>query len=283
LALADKIDSLSNIFKLTGETAAIQKFSAMFGLILFAGSLLTWLNWYIRLIEIYSPTSSWRTRAPLATAPVVCLLLFFWAFYRFGDQSTVSELEYFLGFAAVCVMSLRLILEVLDFLGVQPQRDAIERSNPASLPTIAGALLAMTALNIGSNIGYGDDIHTTLFPLAVSTGLLLAVVGAVVVFTPVAESIAIGRNLSAGIRFGALWISASIPLARAAAGDWESFITTTIDLVGVLPNLLFLFLVAVWSERHSLGKGAWMGTVVPLTTFAAIAAVSFFIPPASTW
>jgi uncharacterized membrane protein YjfL (UPF0719 family) len=108
-------------------------------------------------------------------------------------------------------------------LGISCRDDAVERRNPAASAISCGAIVGITLLYAGCNIGEGATIWTTLVPAVIGLivwGLLLFMVE---MGTKLHERVVIERDLAAGVRVGALLAANGLIIGRAFAGDWKSF------------------------------------------------------------
>jgi hypothetical protein len=171
-------------------------------------------------------------------------------------------------------MSLRLTVAFMHVLPLQLPADVTERANPAVIPAFAGAMFAVTALNVGSNLGQGAEASSTLFPLGLSWLIWMTFAVATASLTPLLSAAVVERKVAASMQLGLVWLTAGLVLARADAGDWVSFDATVIDLLGTLPALAVLLAAARWLARRS--------TVLPLVCLA-LTALSLALPHASTW
>jgi len=255
----------------------------MFGIIVIIAAIGIWYKWYASLSATFAPAAKTNTRILLGLLPVICLIIFSTAFFRYADPSETDEIDYALSFIGLFIFSLRLILEMLPVLGIQPLNDSLERANPAIIPVVIGIMLGVTALNIGANIGRGNEIGTTLFPLGLGLGLWFGFGVLLATITSLIERITITRESFAGWNFGLIWFTASLPLAKAAAGDWISLPATIIDAAGALPALLALLITA-----RLLTNSPWQTEfkhrpVVLIAVCATIVTVTLLLPLASTW
>jgi hypothetical protein len=255
----------------------------MFGIIVVIAAIGIWYKWYASLSTTFAPAAKTSVRILLGFLPVVCLVIFSTAFFLYADPSATDDIDYSLGFIGLFLFSLRLILEVIRVIGIQPLNDSLERANPAVIPAVVGTLLGTTALNIGANIGQGDEIGTTLFPLAMGLALWIGFGVLLGAITPLIERITVTRESLAGLTFGLIWFSASLPLARAAAGDWVSFAATTIDFAGALPALLALLITGRLLASSPWKTGFNHKTVVLIAVCATIVTATLLLPLASAW
>jgi len=155
------------------------------------------------------------------------------------------------------------------------ETDGFERQNVAARIAIIGLWIAVTICAIGANIGEGDEIETTLLPLGLCAGNLLAVAVGLSMATRGFSPVAIERDRAAGVRIGSLFVASSVPLARAASGDWVSTEATVRDFAVTGPMLVALVVCAAVAEawftrarRDTLREGSlWAHGVLPATGY----------------
>jgi hypothetical protein len=234
--------------------------------------LVAWGFWFTRLWQLFSPPCPGWHRGLLTLGPPVCLLALAWAVSRYDSAEVRESIGYIWLFTAVGAVMLRLTLPVLNLLGLDVIGQAVGQRNAAVLPAVAGAWLAVTVLNIGANIGEGDTIYTALGPLAVAEVLLGVFAFAAVAVTGATEAITSGREPAAGIRLGALLLAASLPLARAAAGDWVSSAANLRAFAAAMPLLFALLLLGWLAEKFLTGRrDGLLAGALPAGVFLLIA------------
>jgi hypothetical protein len=253
----------------------------MFGLFFLFGAVAAWTPWYSYLWRAFAPMAERGARPMLAMVPPLLFVGFAAFLFRFAAANVSKDPEYFLAYLGVYAVTAVGSARLLDVVGIQPLKDPLERGNGASLLPAMAALLGATALNVGANIGEGASELSTLFPLFVGglvwTGFALALASA----TPLAESTAVGRDKLAGAAFGLTWFAASVPLARAAAGDWVSFSATSTDLLGAVPFLVVLLVAAMLLSRGARFTWVRLGGLV--TICVGVVALTAALPLASRW
>jgi hypothetical protein len=235
--------------------------------------LFVWGFWLMRLWQIYSPRCPGWHRAVLTLGPLACLVTLAWAVSRYDSAEVRENGWYIFLFTAVGAVTLRLTLPLLNVLGLDVPGQAVAQRNAAALPAVVGAWLAATALNIGANIGEGDTIYTALGPLVLASALLAGFALAAVALTGASTAITSGREPTAGIRFGTLLLSASLPLARAASGDWISVEASCGKFAAAIPLLLVLLALGWLAGKIASGQKGWLQAgVLPAGIFLIVAA-----------
>jgi hypothetical protein len=158
-------------------------------------------------------------------------------------------------------------------LGIRVPADVLERGNRAVLFPFIAAQLGVAALNVGANLGSGDEEYTTLYPLGIAVAIWGLFGTALAALTPMVESITVWRDRQAGLRFGLLWCAAAALLARASAGDWVSFDATNQDYVSEVPGLgALLFAGRAVEPRPGIGR-TWSTILVAALAALVMASV----------
>ncbi|MFI4881972.1 MAG: hypothetical protein ACIAQU_05240 [Phycisphaerales bacterium JB064] len=122
---------------------------------------------------------------------------------------------------------------LLGFMGVHARDDVGERRNPAAVWLLLGGVVGLSCAFAGSNFGDGPGWWVVAFCSAISMGTVLALWGAVSLFTGDVEAITIDRDAPTGLRCGLLLAAIGLVMGRAAAGDWVDAPSTVIDFVRI--------------------------------------------------
>jgi hypothetical protein len=115
------------------------------------------------------------------------------------------------------------------YAGMSVRDDVVERTNPAALPALGGALLGAMLCFAAGNVGSGPGWWVVVFSAGLAT---LGLAGTWLLVESIAhpgESVTIDRDLAAGIRLGGLLLASGLILGRAVAGDWYSMEATVRD------------------------------------------------------
>ena len=143
----------------------------------------------------------------------------------------------------------------------------------------AGLVLATGLVNAGASVGRGDTIYTTLGPLAMGLGALLALGAALAAATGRFRAVRLDRDGPAGVRVGGLFVAWGLILGRAVAGDWESARRTWEDFFAYGWPAVVLLAVAVpveWRLRPTVER--------PVTSWpAGVLSVAGYVVGAATW
>ncbi len=238
-------------------------------------TLATWVPWFNRVFGTFSPRCPRGWRIQIFVTPLIAVAALGFGVSRYADAEVRGNFGYILLFTAVGAVVLRGLVEWLALAGVEVVAEIIERGNRAAWPVGLGVALAAVALNIGANIGEGDTIYTTLGPLALASGLWVAFGTASAALTSLPTAIASGRDMHASVRFGALLLGASLPLAKAASGNWVSVDAVLRDFMEASVFLVALLVLAVWLEKRvAEQKDPLFGLALPSSLYLALAALA---------
>lgn len=208
-----------------------------------------WGRWFRRAASVFAPRCPTGLRLLLIAVPPALLASLAWMLHAYAPADVKNDPGYLTLFCAVGAVTLYAGCALASVLGMNPISDGIERVNSGVVAAVVGLWFGVTALNVGSNIGAGATITTTLFPLAIACGEIGLFAIAVAWCSGFTEAVARDQSLAAGFRFAGFVFSASLPLARAASGDWVSYSATMRDLMMAAPALACLLVAATILER----------------------------------
>jgi len=183
--------------------------------------------WNVRLVRRTPIRKPIGLRLALAITPVLSLaglvmVLMLWA----DPKEVIGHLDYQLLFFVGGGAWLFWTILVLPMLGISPLDDAIERSNPAAVSAVCGAMLGSMAIYAYSNIGAGPTIWTTIAPAFVGTVAWLILWLIIELISRPSEAITIDRDEATGIRLAGWLLACGLIIGRSAAGDWTSWEST---------------------------------------------------------
>jgi hypothetical protein len=185
-------------------------------------------------------------RCALSITPIICLCGLWFVLAHWADPKyVVGQLDYQLLFATGGMMWMWLVAWLGPWFGLSVLDDALDRANPAAASVACGAVLGAMAIYAGSNVGSGPTIWTTIAPAFAATGAWLALWFAVELVTHLSESIAIDRDLAAGLRHAGFLLATGLILGRATAGDWTSWNSTFSEMLHIGWPVILLGAVAV--------------------------------------
>jgi len=218
-----------------------------------ASVILTWLfwgTWY------YSTRAMWPTReAPpgrlmLWLAPLLAAVLILAVLKLYASHDVVDDIRYITLYLALGMAWVGAATYAFRACGIHVRDDAIERRNPAVPPAVAGAIIGVAAAYAGGNIGDGPGWWVVVASAFVATTALLVVWQLLDLFTGVAESITVERDVSAGWRLGGFLLASGFVLGRSVAGDWVSMRATIVEAAVTGWPVLALLALAVMFERQ---------------------------------
>ena len=179
------------------------------------------VRWYGAIMRTRSFRSS-RGRRVLAIVPLVLVFVLLIVLRTLADPVYVAgKLDYTLLCTAGGVAWIFVGASAFALLGVSVRDDALERTNPAAIAAITGAMTGIMLVYAGSNVGNGPTIWTTLLPAFVATLALFVTWGLLESVTDTAEAITVERDVATGVRLGAFLACAGAVFGRAMAGDFD--------------------------------------------------------------
>ena len=197
-------------------------------------------RWYLNLLRRSRMARAGRIRCAFAVMPLVAMGALWFVLTRWADPKyVVGHFDYQLLFLSGGMAWLWLMVLFLPLFGMSVWADAIDRANAAAAWIVCGAMLGVTAIYAGSNIGSGPTIWTTIIPAIVATGYWIVLWLIVERMARPSEAITIDRDVAGGLRFAAYLFASGLILGRATAGDWTSWHSTFSDMVRVAwPNIV---------------------------------------------
>jgi len=122
-------------------------------------------------------------------------------------------------------------IHLFPWLGLSWEADVVERKNGAACAALSGAMLAVTLVYAGGNLGEGPTHWENFFSAGVGTAGLLVLWLLLELGAKVSVSITEERDLASGVRMGGFLVAIGLILGRAVAGDWVSEEATIRDFV----------------------------------------------------
>ena len=247
------------------------------GLIATTAAAATLLRW---LIAVHPVARRPSITAALVTTPAVCLVGLFAVLRTLADPQVRDHGQYVALFllAGGAVLALAVVgLPVV--LGVSVRDDAVERRNGPATALAAGAIVAVTAVYAGANVGTGPTVWTTFGPAALGLVTLALLSLAHAEAAGLTEAVTVDRDPAAAARAVGLHLATAVVLARAVAGDWVSVDATLSDLARRGWPAVALVAVAIGVDRWQGGR-PW-ATRRRLTPAAGVAAG--YVMVATAW
>jgi uncharacterized membrane protein YjfL (UPF0719 family) len=143
------------------------------------------------------------------------------------------------------------VINLFSWLGLSFRDDVVERRNVAALVALCGAVMAVSLLYTGGNLGEGPSYLENFFSAGLGTAGWLVLWILLELGTKISISIAEERDLASGLRLGGFLLATGLLLGRAVAGNWESEVAT------------------IWDFFHDGWPAAALCTIaLPIETFA---------------
>lgn len=207
-----------------------------------------WYRWYaatrVKTLAIRNAGRSLFAVTPPISLALLFVVLCLWAADDVRCSGTYLAFYMFAGAAWVGFSVLW-----LDFLGISPRDDVIERQNLAAAFATSGAVFGITFCYAGANIGNGRGWWVVVFSAGLATIAFFGLWAMIERLTTISESVTVDRFVGAGLRLGGLLIAMGMILGRAVAGDWVSAAATVRDFAFVAWPVVPLTLLAVVIER----------------------------------
>src|SRR5437773_1055304 len=188
-------------------------------------------TWYFPVVRVARLGRRQNDRLLLILFPFVCLGLIWVVLKRFAAGDVRNSAGYITLFLVTGAAWLAIARWLCSLLGVCLRADVLDRDNPAAAVVVCGALVAVTFIFAGGNIGEGPTVWTTIFPALIATTGLFALWLALELMFRVSASVTEDRDVASAARLAGFLISVGLILGRAVAGDWESTAATLHDFV----------------------------------------------------
>jgi len=120
-------------------------------------------------------------------------------------------------------------INLFSWLGLSFRDDVVERRNVAALVALCGAVMAVSLLYAGGNLGEGPSYLENFFSAGLGTAGWFVLWILLELGTKISISIAEERDLASGLRLGGYLLATGLLLGRAVAGNWESEVATIRD------------------------------------------------------
>lgn len=137
-------------------------------------------------------------------------------------------------------------------MGLDPRREAVERSNTATIWAFGGAAIGAILCYAGGNIGNGPGWWVVIFCLLLASLHWLFFWWLLDAVTHITDVITIDRDRAAGLRLGGFLVGTGLLVGRAVAGDWVNVNATVYDfLYNGWPALIVIYIIAALIERSA--------------------------------
>ena len=216
-----------------------------------------WTNWYLTLFKVWSPGHhAQRSRFWLQWLPIICISILFTVLLTLASFDVIGDTLYTVFYVTIglawLVAARDLLFLLFDFSW---RDDAVERNNKAAVTLIFGALLGVTAIYAGSNIGDGLGWWVVIFTGGLATIGWFVLLGLLELTCKAFERVTVDRDISVATRLAAYMMASGLVLGRASAGDWISAQVTLEEFIYAWPVLPLAAIAVVVEWVH--GKRTW--------------------------
>lgn len=139
-------------------------------------------------------------------------------------------------------------VRMFRWLGIGLREDACERTNPAAVAALCGAIPGGALLYCGAICGEGPSFWNNVFTVLVAGAVWFFLWFLLDLATSRAQAIAEERDVTAGWRLGGFLLATGLLVGRAAAGNWHSMEATFFELLRDSWRGLVLMLAATGVE-----------------------------------
>lgn len=211
------------------------------------------VNWYRYLFGIFKPKRKLINDYTLGLLPFVLFIIIYYTLRNLASFDVVNDTLFiifyiFFGFTWIYLFN-KLIFLFYDISWID---DIITNGNYAVLSAYVGALLGITLIYAGANIGDGPGFWCVMVAGGIGAILWFILTLLINKFTGIIERIVISRDLGSGIRFGGFLLSTGIILARGSGGDWFNFWQTIIDFSDIwiiIPFAVLYLLIELYYKN----------------------------------
>lgn len=211
------------------------------------------VNWYRYLFGIFKPKRKLINDYILGLLPFVLFIIIYYTLRNLASFDVVNDTLFiifyiFFGFTWIYLFN-KLIFLFYDISWID---DIITNGNYAVLSAYVGALLGITLIYAGANIGDGPGFWCVMVAGGIGAILWFTLALLINKFTGIIERIVISRDLGSGIRFGGFLLSTGIILARGSGGDWFNFWQTIIDFSDIwiiIPFAVLYLLIELYYKN----------------------------------
>lgn len=209
------------------------------------------VNWQSTLNASTTLTRARRSIAAFYLVPLFCVMVMLATLIGFSASNVKDDWRYITLFLTLGFAWLFAAGHAFSFLGMSLPMDAVQQANEAAKKALLGALIGVTAVYCGAQIGEGDTIWTTIIPAFIGTSVLLILWLAFELATDVSEAVILDHDSASAYQLAGLIIGNGIILGRAAAGDWHGLEPTIRDFVVLGSPVIPLTAVAAIIHRWS--------------------------------
>lgn len=202
-------------------------------------------------------------RVYLFLLPFIPVILYLLTLTSVASWDVINVMPYIGMYLVLGIAWLSLTFSgMLLFWSFSYQDDALLGKNRAALALLTGAMIGVSLIYAGANIGDGPGWWTIVFAGGLGTLSWLLLGALINKLTGIIERITIDHENGSGIRFASYLIASGLILARASAGDWTSFSVTILEFLAgwpVLPlvAMMILFELLLFKNQENDAEDAY--------------------------
>ncbi len=179
--------------------------------------------WYVQCLRaVPSFGSRPAVRSPLLAATLLSfgamvLVTWFWTAVEIRGGQSYMWLAFVMGSAWF-----GFYVRLFRWLGLDLREDACERTNPASILALCGAIPGGMLLYCGAICGEGPSFWNNVFTVLAGGAAWFALWLGLEFSTGISREVAEERDPGAGLRLAGHLLATGLLLGRASAGNWHS-------------------------------------------------------------
>jgi hypothetical protein len=211
-------------------------------IVLFAGFVATIVYivaWYKPIGNVWPREGRGGPIAFLGLVPVFSMIAIIVFIVAWGHPEVKRDPFYILlySFCGVFFTGIgsSMLTRVVD---ISPVSDCLHRNNIAVVFPVSAAVFASALMYSAMNMGDGDGWWCVFMPYLLLLAVWLLLAWVIASRTNVSEEITVGRNIHAGLRFGAYLLGSGTMIAIMNVGDYITFGQVILDLRYCWPVLL---------------------------------------------
>lgn len=215
-------------------------------------AIVGWWQYYAATARSWPPGRGRTNKLYLKMLPPICTVIILFVLKTIAAFDVVGDAVYVFFYVMLGLAWLVAVRDALYMLfDLSWRDDVLERDNTAALVAFAGALIGLTIVFSGGNVGDGPGWWVVVFTGVMATLMWFAVIWLLHWGTNILERVTIDRSLPAAIRLAFFMVSSGLILGRSAAGDWVSAGRTIVEFVHAWPVLVLAIIGVLVERRHA--------------------------------
>jgi hypothetical protein len=206
------------------------------------------VTWFKPIKNVWPKTGREGPIAFLSAVPLASLIAIVVFIVSWGTDDVRTDFWYILLYSFCGVFFTGIGVSMLSrVVDISPVSDCLHRNNIAVVFPVSAAVFASALMYSAMNMGDGDGWWCVFMPYLLLLAVWLTLAWIIAAKTNVSEEITVGRNIHAGLRFGAYLLASGAMIAIMNVGDYVTFGWVILDLRYCWPVLL-LFSAALVVE-----------------------------------